>query len=232
MTDLTSGSLQTDFKLTDNKCLIVDDQPLLFCPYQALSDIDLFCKPVMSRMKQRNTARKSTSGVARNTTGSLTLSQRMDTTIVTDPGVNGSQSSRLALRSQQLLKEKLEAKTGKGSGRGRKSTGGLVQLKKKPFRYRPGTIALKEIRRYQKSTELLIPRLSFQRVIRNIIKEMFPSMDKPFLFQSMALHALHEAAETYIVGLLEDSNLCAIHSRRVTVMPRDLLLARRIRRDL
>ncbi|GBF89026.1 histone [Raphidocelis subcapitata] len=72
------------------------------------------------------------------------------------------------------------------------ATGGV----KKPHRYRPGTVALREIRKYQKSTELL---------------------------------ALQEAAEAYLVGLFEDTNLCAIHAKRVTIMPKDIQLARRIR---
>ncbi|CAL8287496.1 hypothetical protein WMY93_007340 [Mugilogobius chulae] len=78
------------------------------------------------------------------------------------------------------------------------ATGGV----KKPHRYRPGTVALREIRRYQKSTELLIRKLPFQRL---------------------------EASEAYLVGLFEDTNLCAIHAKRVTIMPKDIQLARRIR---
>eukprot|EP00798_Chlamydomonas_sp_ICE-L_P024411 gene24411-biopygen18891 len=101
----------------------------------------------------------------------------------------------------------------------RKSTGGKAPRKqlatkaarksapascgvKKPHRYRPGTVALREIRKYQKSTELLIRKLPFQRL---------------------------EAAEAYLVGLFEDTNLAAIHAKRVTIMPKDIQLARRIR---
>jgi len=123
------------------------------------------------------------------------------------------------------LRQKLETKTGRGAGKGRKSTGGLSQVKKKTFRYRPGTIALREIRRYQKSTELLIPRLPFQRLVREIAMDFKDGL----LFQSAALGALQEASEAYLVGLFEDTNLCAIHAKRVTIMPRDVQLARRIR---
>ena len=96
---------------------------------------------------------------------------------------------------------------------------------KKPHRYRPGTVALREIRRYQKSTELLIRKLPFQRLVREIASEY----KNDLRFQSSAVLALQEAAESYMVGLFEDTNLCAIHAKRVTIMPKDMQLARRIR---
>ena len=96
---------------------------------------------------------------------------------------------------------------------------------KKPHRFRPGTVALREIRRYQKSTELLIRRLPFQRLVREIAQDYKTDLR----FQSSAIAALQEAAEAYLVGLFEDSNLCAIHAKRVTIMPKDIQLARRIR---
>ena len=96
---------------------------------------------------------------------------------------------------------------------------------KKPHRYRPGTVALREIRRYQKSTELLIRKLPFQRLVREIAQEFKTDLR----FQGSAVLALQEAAEAYLVGLFEDTNLCAIHARRVTIMPRDVQHARRIR---
>jgi len=96
---------------------------------------------------------------------------------------------------------------------------------KRRHRYRPGTVALREIRRYQKSTEMLIRKLPFQRLVREIAQEYFVD----FRMQSTALLALQEAAEAYLVGLFEDTNLCAIHAKRVTIMPKDMQLARRIR---
>ena len=96
---------------------------------------------------------------------------------------------------------------------------------KKPHRYRPGTVALREIRRYQKSTELLIRKLPFQRLVREIAQDIKTDLR----FQSSAIMALQEASEAYLVGLFEDTNLCAIHAKRVTIMPRDIQLARRIR---
>ena len=100
------------------------------------------------------------------------------------------------------------------------ATGGV----KKPHRYRPGTVALREIRRYQKSTELLIRKLPFQRLVREIAQDFKTDLR----FQSSAVSALQEASEAYLVGLFEDTNLCAIHAKRVTIMPKDIQLARRI----
>ena len=96
---------------------------------------------------------------------------------------------------------------------------------KKPHRFRPGTVALREIRKYQKSTELLLRKLPFQRLVREIAQEFKTDLR----FQSSAVLALQEAAEAYMVGLFEDTNLCAIHAKRVTIMPKDMQLARRIR---
>ncbi|EGR34314.1 hypothetical protein IMG5_016540 [Ichthyophthirius multifiliis] len=101
------------------------------------------------------------------------------------------------------------------------STGGL----KKPHKFRPGTVALREIRKYQKTTDLLIRKLPFQRLVRDIALEM----KNDVRFQSQAILALQEASEAYLVGLFEDTNLCAIHAKRVTIMTKDLHLARRIR---
>jgi histone H3 len=96
---------------------------------------------------------------------------------------------------------------------------------KKRQRYRPGTVALREIRKYQRSTDLLIQRLPFQRLVREIAQ----SLRGDLRFQSAAVGALQEASEAYLVGLFEDTNLCAIHAKRVTIMPKDLQLARRLR---
>jgi histone H3 len=96
---------------------------------------------------------------------------------------------------------------------------------KRPHRYRPGTIALREIRKYQNSTNLLIRKLPFQRLVREIAQEYILDLR----FQSTAILALQEAAEAYLIGLFEDTNLCAIHAKRVTIQPKDMQLARRIR---
>ena len=95
---------------------------------------------------------------------------------------------------------------------------------KKPHRYRPRTVTLHEIRRYQGSTKLLIRKMPFQRLVREIMQDFKTDLR----FQSAAIMALQEASEAYLVGLFEDSNLCAIHAKRVTIMPKDIQLARRI----
>ena len=86
-------------------------------------------------------------------------------------------------------------------------------------------MALVEVRRYQQSTELLIRKQPFIRLVREILKDF----NSACRIQTAALGALQEAAEAYIVGLFEDTNLCAIHAKRVTIMPKDVQLARRIR---
>ena len=124
----------------------------------------------------------------------------------------------------------------------RKSTGGKAPRKqlaskaarkaapatdgaKKNRRYRPGTVALREIRRYQKTTDLLLKKAPFQRLVREIAQDFKTDLR----FQSSAVMAMQEASEAFLVGLFEDTNLCAIHARRVTIMPKDMQLARRIR---
>ena len=102
-------------------------------------------------------------------------------------------------------------------------------VRRKKRRLRPGTKALREIRHEQKSTKLCIPKLPFQRVVREVVQELFPGEN--IRFQSSALLALQTAAEAYLIEKLEDSNLCAIHAKRVTVMTKDIQLARRIARE-
>tara|TARA_Y100000389_G_scaffold173262_1_gene182320 strand:- start:1882 stop:2283 length:402 start_codon:yes stop_codon:yes gene_type:complete len=100
-------------------------------------------------------------------------------------------------------------------------------LLEKDHRYRPGTQALREIRRYQKSAELLIQKRPFQRLVREIDQAQFPT--SAHRFQASAVLALQEASEAYLVDLFMETNLCALHARRVTIMPKDIQLARRIR---
>ena len=95
----------------------------------------------------------------------------------------------------------------------------------KPHRYRAGTAALKDIHHFQGSTALLIQKLPFQRVVREITQDFKTDLR----FQSAVVLCLQEATEAYLVRLFDDANLCAIHARRVTIMPKDLFLARRIR---
>ncbi len=122
-------------------------------------------------------------------------------------------------RTKTMAKKRSKSK-GKGKKRGRKP----VKVRKK-HRWRPGTVAMRDIRRYQKSTKCLMQRLPFQRLVRSIAK----GYNSELRFQASSLAALQEATEAYVVGLFEDVNLCALHAGRVTVMTRDMHLARRIR---
>ena len=114
-----------------------------------------------------------------------------------------------------------------------KTTGGI----KKPHRYRPGLLALQEIRRYQQSTESLIWKTPFNKLIKEISQEYRICPEGPgtpsvqVCFQLTALAALQEGTENYLVGLFEDVNLLAIRAKRVTAMPCDIQLALRIRGD-
>ncbi|MCJ1304138.1 centromeric DNA-binding histone H3-like protein cse4 [Hypocenomyce scalaris] len=100
---------------------------------------------------------------------------------------------------------------------------------RKAHRYRPGTLALREIRRYQKSTDLLLLKLPFSRLVREIALSLVPLGGESMRWQSQAIQALQESAEAFLVHLFEDTNLCAIHAKRVTIMQKDIQLARRIR---
>merc|ERR1711981_1298487 len=123
-------------------------------------------------------------------------------------------------------RKSVAAKTPKKSmatkSKGPKASQGGV---KRAHRFRPGTVALRHIRKYQKSTELLIRKLPFQRLVRYIANDFKTDLR----FQSSAVLVFQEAVEAYMVGLFEDTNLCAIHAKRVTIMVRDIKLARRIR---
>uniref|UniRef100_A0A7S4EEK9 Core Histone H2A/H2B/H3 domain-containing protein n=1 Tax=Pseudo-nitzschia australis TaxID=44445 RepID=A0A7S4EEK9_9STRA len=116
---------------------------------------------------------------------------------------------------------------------GRSRTAGIVRRRpsiapagRRKRRMRPGERALKEIRQYQNSTDLLIRRLPFARLVREIQQGL---SRRAYSWQASAILALQEAAEAHLVGLFEDCNLCAVHAKRVTIMPKDMQLARRIR---
>ena len=127
-------------------------------------------------------------------------------------------ATKLASRAAKEKSLKLNKKTAPADG-------GVKEAKKR--RFRPGTVALREIKRYQKQTSNLLPRAPFHRLVRQICRDIDPDLR----FQSQALYALQEAAEAYLTGVFEDANLCAIHAKRVTLMKKDMELARRIRGD-
>ena len=131
-----------------------------------------------------------------------------------------TRKSDMAAKQERAKLEKKLLKKKKKPG---PPEGGEGSRKKR--RFRPGAAALKEIRKYQRSTDLLIRKAPFGRLIREIAR----NQKEGIRFCSSAVAALHEAAEAYLAGLFEDTNLCAVHAKRVTIMPRDIQLARRIR---
>ena len=126
-------------------------------------------------------------------------------------------------------KEPRKPQKGRGCQGARKRNENSVRVPqratKRKYQYRPGTLALREIRHYQKKTNLLIRRTPFARLVREIAHSLMQELR----FQNSAISTLQEAAEAYLVGLFEDTNLCAIHAKRITIMPRDIQLARHIR---
>jgi len=170
----------------------------------------------MARTKQ--TARKTTNGDD--------VSKKQPATKAAEKRQVASKSAKkvskkvpkASLLEQAAMKEELSPT---GRTKTAKATGGV----KKPHRWRPGTVALREIRKYQKSTELLLRKLPFQRLVREVAQEIKMGMR----FQSSSVLALQEACEAYLVNLFEDTQLCAMHAKRVTIMIKDIQLARRIR---
>ncbi|VDM44200.1 unnamed protein product [Toxocara canis] len=101
----------------------------------------------------------------------------------------------------------------------------------KKRRFKPGQRALQQIRKLQRTTELLMPRAPFMRLVREIARQVAPNHND-LRFQSAAISALQEATEAYLTMLFEDCNLAAIHAKRVTIFPKDMQIVRRIRGEL
>lgn len=133
--------------------------------------------------------------------------------------------SKVAAKAKAATKMPTKHKDSKAIKKTAPAEGGMKDKRRKGFK--PGTVTLREVKRYQKTVNMLLPRAPFQR----LVKEITERMDHKLRFQSQALQALQEATEAYIVGLFEDTNLCAIHAKRVTVQKKDMHLARRIRGD-
>ena len=104
----------------------------------------------------------------------------------------------------------------------------MARKVKKTRKYWPGTVALWEIRQFQKSTKLLIRKLPFSWLVHEIALQVGKT---DLCFQGSTIICLQEAAEVYVVGLMEDTNLCAIHAKWVTIMPKDIQLACHIREE-
>ena len=157
--------------------------------------------------------------------GEPSVQTRLEARVVTVPKRGRGRGAPIPI----ARKEPRDSQRGRGRRgarrRGGSSTRVLHRAPKRKHRYRPGTLALREIRHYQKKTNLLIKRTPFARLVREIAQGYMQELR----FQNSAIGALQEAAEAYLVGLFEDTNLCAIHSKRITIMPRDIQLARHIR---
>ncbi|KAJ6236592.1 histone H3 [Anaeramoeba flamelloides] len=134
------------------------------------------------------------------------------------------QKGRKGKKGTKGTKTTTKGLKGKKGRKGRKATKGVIKRRK----INQGRNALREIKKFQKSIDLLIPKQSFQRVVRSVAIEYRPDIR----FGTAALHALQEATENLIIGVLADTNLCAIHAKRVTIMDKDLGIVRRLRRDL
>ena len=146
------------------------------------------------------------------------------------PPANARRSRTEPLLGRARPRDESEGRLSSNSGgsssnrpRGPTTAQPIVRRKR---RMRPGERALREIRQYQSSTTLLLRRLPFARLVREI---QYGMTRQPYRWQGSAILALQEAAEAHLVALFEDSNLCAIHGKRVTIMPKDMQLARRIR---
>ncbi|KAI9294465.1 histone-fold-containing protein [Neoconidiobolus thromboides FSU 785] len=148
--------------------------------------------------------------------------------------VKSTAKSSTSKKISRTKPEPPKSRTGKGS---RAVIPGepIVHGTPRKYRHKPGVMVVREIRRLQKETNLLIPRLPFSRLVREVCEKIISDEYSPspelanLRWQSHAILALQEAAEAFIISVLEDANLCAIHAKRVTIMQRDIQLARRIR---
>ena len=133
-----------------------------------------------------------------------------------------SQQRNMARTKRTARKDKVGRKQSAFAKKQPRSQMGQATMQQQPHRYQPGMVALREIRRYQKSTELLIRKILFQRLVRKILQ----GYGVGYRVTPAMMMALQEAAEAYLVQLLEDSNLCAIHAKCITIQPKDIQLAR------
>ena len=145
--------------------------------------------------------------------------------------VKPKQTKEHLLTIMERTKQTARRSTGGKAPRGRYKTKNGMKIwrptsgrLRKPRRFRPGTVALREIRKYQKSTNLLIRKLPFQRLVREVAQNLDPTLR----FQSTAILALQEASESFLVNMFEDVNTCALHAGRVTIQPKDIQLWNRM----
>jgi histone H3 len=154
-----------------------------------------------------------------------------DKTRQDNPPYNTTYKNSKMARTKQTARKSVSGKAPKinlatkAARKATQSAPAICRGIRRRHRYRPGTRSLMEIRKYQKAYNNLLPRLPFQRLVREVAQDYKSSIR----FQANALLALQEGAEAFLVGLFQDTNLCAIHAKRVTISPKDMQLARRIR---
>lgn len=130
----------------------------------------------------------------------------------------------MATQVKQTAVKSKGAKRALGSKKAKKASSGSSGMKKS-FRWRPGTVALRQVKAAQKGTSLLVQKAPFARLVREVAETHKAGLR----FQSSAIAAIQESTEAFVISLLSDSNLTALHAGRVTAMPRDLQLVRRLR---
>ena len=177
----------------------------------------------MPRTKQTGQPKKSRVTASEPDVATNSSSYDVRSTYPASPKQLRVNVASLELPSRESHQSAHPSKIGpKGKGKGKLSA---VQKPVKKRMLKPGMLALKEIRKLQQQTEYIIPRLPFQRLVREIAR----TASADIRFSSQGLVALQEASECYLTGLFEDAYLCAIHAKRVTLMAKDIQLARRIR---
>ena len=189
------------------------------------------CGTVRKAFESKNAQLLSGNSIDRNTFGCMTS----ESTTCNDLHINNS-NSQSTMKLGGSRKGSKISKVSKNSKRaiskpnrdtllpGNNAVKRSSKMRRR-FRSRPGVVALREIKKLQRSTELLVPRLPFQKVVKDICSKI----NQDLRFSSQGLLALQESAESFMTGLFEDSYMCTIHAKRVTLMPKDMQLARRIR---
>ena len=126
------------------------------------------------------------------------------------------------------MRTKLTARKSVGAREKRGAVRANAGKTRKKHRNKPGVVAIREIRRYQKGVELLLRKLPFQRLVREICEQVG---GKQYRWTASALEAMQWGAESYLVGLFHDTNLCAIHAKRVTIFAKDMQFSMLLRGD-
>jgi len=134
-------------------------------------------------------------------------------------------------KSSGKKKMRSPSKTPASPDKSNRSTSRLNESGVKKRKWKAGTKALREIRFYQRTDHKLIPKLSFCRLVKELLSNAVGGGSEQLRIQTYALDALQEAAESFMVRFFEESNLCAIHAKRVTLMPKDMQLLKALKYD-